>query len=78
MSKLFVLRGVLASPSKHNGWLCLKGIPALLNSECLFYVANLELSPEEEVAECEETKNLGWISTISRGDIEDIVGNVDQ
>jgi hypothetical protein len=69
------LRDVFENLESMKGWLYLKSKPWTLNSDCLFYVQDLNLSDDEQKQKKEQLRSLGWVSTLPKEDIEDIVLN---
>lgn len=75
MNKLKI-KDVLTGNSQFAGWLYVKDNPVNLDSECLFYRADFNLSPEEEANVRLDLTQNGWRVTLSAEDVEDILDNV--
>lgn len=67
---------VVRDPSIFAGWLYMKGEVFSLDSDVLFYVADKDLSPEDEKKVRNNFLSSGWAPKLSAEDIEDIILNV--
>lgn len=75
---LVKFKDVLENPEKFSGWLYSKSDMLYLDSDVIFYVAGIDLTPEAEKQEREKLLASGWFSRISSEDIEDVVINASE
>ena len=69
------LKDVFEDIEDYKGWLYVKGNEINLQSECFFYVQNMNMSNDEEKAKRKGLIDDGWNSTLQKEDIEDIIEN---
>ncbi|GKT02067.1 hypothetical protein AVKW3434_21780 [Acidovorax sp. SUPP3434] len=79
MKNLIELKDALASIENQNGWLyCKKNKELKENSEVFFYIADLNLSPDEEKAVRHGYSTEGFYPYLTKEDIEDVIENLNE